>query len=199
MTEQIPNHNLKKLKELMARLSQTDRIFEMGNGISNIIPDEEMYEKVLKIVLEFTESKYGIFGYIDADGAFVCPSMTKGVWEQCEVIDKDIVFSPETWGDSIWGRSIREKKTLYANKSFSVPDGHIPIDRALMVPIMYRKNVIGLFEVANKESDYDEKDIHLLETIAVRIAPILNARLRYQQMEEELAEIKKTLERSHGT
>ena len=34
------------------------------------------------------------------------------------------------------------------NAHFEVPEGHIPMIRALMVPIIYRGELIGLFEVA---------------------------------------------------
>lgn len=39
--------------------------------------------------------------------------------------------------------------------------------------------------VGNKKTDYDENDRKMLETIADRIAPILNARLRRDRQEKE--------------
>ena len=51
-----------------------------------------MYGEVLNIVLETTQSKYGVFGYINDKGALVCPSMTKDIWDQCQLSDKDIII-----------------------------------------------------------------------------------------------------------
>ena len=78
--------------------------------------DEEMYGNVLEIVLEEMKSRFGVFGYIDRDGTLVCPSMTKNIWDKCQIPDKDIVFPRETWGNSIWARALIEGKTIYSNK-----------------------------------------------------------------------------------
>ena len=52
--------------------------------------DEQMYGQVLQEVLKATESKHGVFGYVDEDGSLVLPSLTRDVWEQCRVPEKDI-------------------------------------------------------------------------------------------------------------
>jgi len=148
-------------------------------------PGDEMYGEVLQVVLEVMESKYGVFAYIDEDGTAVAPSMTKDVWEECQIPGKDIRFPRETWGESIWARAIREKRSLYSNQPGRVPQGHIPIDRVLVVPILYQGEVIGHLEVANKATDYDEEDKERLETIASKVAPILAARLQRDRQEKE--------------
>ena len=193
------NQQLEASNQQLRASEQTIRKSEqeltIRNKIANIfltIPDEDMYEEVLPVVLETLESKFGVFGYIDEEGAFVCPSMTKDIWDKCKVPGKNIIFPRETWGDSIWARAIREKNTLHSNKPFTVPKGHIPVRRALMVPIIHQSETIGLFEVANKETDYNDEDIRLLETIADYIAPVLNARLQrdWKEREREQAEEK---------
>ena len=140
--------------------------------------DEEMYADILQILLEVMESEFGVFGYLDEKGDFVVPSMTRGVWEKCNVPDKDIVFPRDTWGDTTWPRTIREKKTIWTNeRSIKIPEGHLAIFRHISMPIVHRGEAIGLIMVANKESDYIEEDIKLLETIGQAIAPILFGRL----------------------
>ncbi|MCJ7808931.1 MAG: GAF domain-containing protein, partial [Desulfobulbaceae bacterium] len=181
------------LNEIAERLGKvTERIlaekalqrseFELRkrNRIANIfltIPDEEMYGEVLQVILEAMESKHGVFGYIDEKENLVCPSMTRDIWVQCQIPDKEIVFSREKWG-GIWGRALIEKKILYSNELLRVPEGHLPIHRVLVEPIIYQEKVIGLLIVANKPSDYDEKDLALQENLVGFIAPVLIARLQ---------------------
>ncbi len=151
------------------------------------IPGEEMYHEVLKIILEVMESPFGVFGYIDKDGSFMVPSMTRHIWDECQVPQKSIIFRRETWGDSSWPRAIREKKPNYSNElSAKIPEGHVPIQRHISLPILYRGEVIGLFQVANKETDYAEADVRSLGTIAAYVAPILSARLERLRHEQEL-------------
>jgi PAS domain S-box-containing protein len=157
-----------------------NRELTLRNEIAYIFinePDEGMYSKVLDAILKSLESRYGLFGYIDEVGNLVLPSITKDIWDECEIPDKTIVFPPEKWG-GIWGKALIEKKTLFSNNPMSVPNGHIPISRVLVVPIIFKKKVIGIFEIANKAINYDYTDRNLLEIIAEKTAPVLYSRLQ---------------------
>ncbi len=141
------------------------------------IADKDMYGEVLDIVLREMKSRFGVFGFLNDRGEFVCPSMTRDVWDVCQIPDKDIVLPPEKWGSSNWGESLRTGQVTFSNMRSSVPVGHIDIERSLNVPINHHGQTIGLLMVANKDSDYDQGDIALLKMIADHLSPILNARL----------------------
>ena len=151
----------------------------LRNEISDIfltVPDDEMYGEVLQVLLKAMESKYGIFGYIDEQDTLVIPSMTRDIWEECQIPDKTIIYPREQWA-GIWGRALKEKKILYKNEDLHVPAGHIPIERVICAPILYRGKLIGLLEIANRVTDYGDEDREFLDIISAKIAPILNARL----------------------
>ena len=172
----------KRAEEALAIQKRIDNIFLT-------IPDEEMYNEVLKVILDVMQSPFGVFGYIDEDGALVVPSMTRHIWDKCQVIDKTFRFPRYTWGDSSWPRAIREKKYNYTNEISTVtPEGHIPVQKHISLPILFHDEVIGLLQVANKETDYTEADISMLVAIAGHIAPILSARLKRERVEEALRE-----------
>ena len=161
---------------------------------------DKMYGEALEAVLKAMKSKYGMFGYIDESGALVCPSMTKDVWDRCRLPGKTIVFPRETWG-GIWGRAMAEKRTICSNTPFHVPEGHVPIHRAIGVPIIYQGEVIGLLLVGNKEADYDKDDRELLEMAADHIALTLYPRLQSESQEKkrkQAEEIQRGLVRDLG-
>ncbi len=169
-------------------LSKSERALSIEKQIADIFLtclDEEVYGEVLNVVLKIQRSQYGYFGYIDEDGALVMPSMTLNVWQECQIVQKSIVFPRENWGERLWGRALRERKSFYANGPFSVPEGHVPIQSFLTVPILYRGESIGLLSVANKEGDYTDEDRKIQEGIAGHIAPILHARLQRDRQEKE--------------
>jgi signal transduction histidine kinase len=175
-------------KQARQELQEKERELGIRNRISHLFlttPDNEMYAEVLQVVLEVMKSKYGVFGYINSDGALVCPSMTRDIWHQCQMPEKEIVFPREIWG-GIWGKALIEKKSLYSNDPFQVPQGHIPILRAMDVPIIYQGKVIGNLMVGNKQTDYDVEDLGSLEAIANHIAPVLHARLQRDKHENNL-------------
>jgi len=163
-------------------------LLEVQNRIANILlttPRDEMYGEVLDVVLEATGSVYGVFAYIDEDGAAVAPSMSRNVWAECRIVDKSTRFPSEAWGNCSWGRSIREKKSIILDTPGKVPEGHVPIERAIAVPVIFQDRAIGVFEVANKRTPYANSDVAVLEKIASFIAPALHARLLHQFEEKK--------------
>jgi len=196
----------RKLAE--ADLLRNQRELAVRNRIAEVfltISDEKMFEGVLRIILEVLNSRYGVFGYIDEKGDLIVPTMTRHVWDQCNVPEKDIVFPRENWGNSAWPKAIRDKRTNYSNEpSVGIPKGHIPIDRQISMPLIHKGEVVGLIQVANKESEYTAEDIHLLETMGKAIAPVLDARLQRDRQdrdrrnaEEKLIKTVAELERSN--
>jgi PAS domain S-box-containing protein len=186
-------------KRAEEELQQSERIKTVMSQIANAfltVPDEEMYAEVLAVVLKATKSKFGIFGFISENGDLIIPSMTREIWSECQVPDKSIVFPSDTWGHSLWGRAIREKKALYSNSPFHTPEGHIHIDNFLTVPIVFGNKTIGLLSVANREQGYAEEHKNLLERVTTYISPILNARLQRDQQEHERKKTEEELRES---
>lgn len=174
-------------KQAEKRLQESQRELTIRNEIARIFltaPDDEIYAQVLQAVLEAMESQLGGFGYIDEQGDLVCPSLAGNAWDQCRVAEKAVVFPHRTW-QGMPGRALTGKKTICSNKPFSLPEGHVPVVRALDVPIVHQGELIGNLLVGNKETDYDEKDVRLLETVAAHVAPILQARLQRDRKERD--------------
>lgn len=157
---------------------QFDATRERLTHILLTTPEEEMYADVLDHLLAVFESQFGYFGYIDEVGDLVCPSMTRHIFPRCQVADKDIVFKREAWG-GLWGRILTERRSLIKNLIHKVPEGHLPLYRSFGSPILYRGALIGQFHFANRQRDYDDNDVALLEQICDFVAPVLNARLRH--------------------
>ena len=184
-----PRQEIHEHKDIREALQESVLEMKTRNKILEIFhtaPDEQVYGELLELVLEVFKSKFGTFGYFDREGHFVIPLMTREIyWQKCQVPDKEIIFKKGTF-TGIWARAIKEKKTLYSNEGpFNTPKGHITIKNTMVTPIIYHDRVISSIHLANKETDYDEGDRRLLETIADQIAPVLNARLQRDRLEKE--------------
>jgi PAS domain S-box-containing protein len=175
-------------KQAVETLRRSERRKTILNRIASIfltVPDDEMYAEVLAVVLQAVGSELGIFGFIAENGDLVIPSLTGTVWKECQVTEKSVVFPPATWGQSLWGTAILEKRPFYSDGPFRTPDGHIPIHCFLTVPIVYGNETIALISVANSEQSYTDENKDLLDDIAKNISPILNARLQRDRQEQE--------------
>ena len=172
--------DITRYKQTEERLRQSECEMRTRSRIADIfltVANEKMYGKVLEILLKVLKSKYGLFGYIDKNNDLVCPSLTKGVWNKSKISDNDTVIPRKRWG-SIWKQILDEGNSLYSNNMHHVSTDHLAINRSLLVPIIDKGKSIGLLAVANKTTDYSEKDKQLLDSIAGYIGPILGARLQ---------------------
>jgi signal transduction histidine kinase/DNA-binding NarL/FixJ family response regulator len=147
--------------------------------------DDEMYADVLELLLDHFQSQFGYFGYIHENGDLIVPSMTRDIFDLCQVDQKDIVFHKPDW-KGLWGRILTEKVTLIKNEFHQVPKGHLPIYRSIGTPIIYRDELIGQFHLANRKWDYTSQDVTMLEGIANMVAPVLSARIHRDRKEREL-------------
>ncbi len=93
-------------KRVQQELALKNRIAKIFLTKSN----EEMFDAVLQVVLRYFHSRSGLFGYVDDDGAMVCPSAISDVGENGQIASKSIRFSREIWsakcGHSLLGEEI---------------------------------------------------------------------------------------------
>ena len=175
------------------------RQFHVGKEIVRIFAtgsEEDMYGEMLDVVLDALDSTIGIFGYVDETGGLVCPSLTREVWDQCQMPGKDIRFPRESWG-GIWGRAMLEQKACYANEPFEVPEGHVPVLRTMDVPLVHHGVLVGNLMVGNKATDYDDEDLQLMQSVGDMIAPVLHARVQRDQLDRQREKAERALRQAH--
>jgi PAS domain S-box-containing protein len=162
-------------------------IADLSKGLLESIPIDDISYRVLEHAKRLTGSTFGYVGYIDPEsGYLVSSTMTRDVWDQCHVPEKDIVF--EKFG-GLWGWVLENRQPLMTNapsedpRSSGVPVGHVPIERFLSVPAMIGGELVGQIALANPESDYGERDMRLTQ----RLASIYALALQRKRAEDALA------------
>jgi PAS domain S-box-containing protein len=183
--------------------SLKEKTFELSvrNKISDIFltaEDDKMYSEVLNVLLDSMQSNYGIFGYINENGDFVAPTTSETVWEKGNIANKSIVFPKETWEKSTLATALKEKKIQCVNQpSKNSSIGQTIFSRQISAPIIFHNKVIGLIQVANKKTDYSEKDLKIFGSILFTLAPILDARLNRDLETKRKNNVIKDLENSN--
>ena len=175
---------------------KTEKNLELRKKIAEAfitVSGNDIFRTVLEITMEHFHSKYGFLGYIHNNGDMVIPTLSREIWTECQMEDVDIVFSQNQWG-GLWGQSLREMRSIIANDSLDLPQGHVQLQRVLIVPIIFRDALIGQIAIADKQEDYTQEDKQSLEDIADYIAPILNARLKMIRAEADLVQNKEKAE-----
>ncbi len=162
--------------------------------IFNEVQGDKVYDFILDVVLKALESTYGVFCYLNYDGEIVCLSIEKNSWTEHQLPEKAMILTQDDWLD-IWGRSVLEKDTFVSHDPFNIPGSKILIQNLLDVPISHRKTVLGHILIANKSSNFTDKDKSLLETITNYISPLLKLRLKHKNTQKKLKESKRALKK----
>jgi diguanylate cyclase (GGDEF)-like protein/PAS domain S-box-containing protein len=163
--------------EMVDALEASRRELELHARIATIFltaAADAMFTDTLAVVREALGARWGLFGYLDADGALVAPSVDEAVWEECRGEAKELRFTADTWSDSTWARALRTGHTQVLAGPGKVPEGHVPISRAVATPIMHGRQAIGIFIVAERETPFGDDDVRLLESIAASTSPVLH-------------------------
>jgi PAS domain S-box-containing protein len=179
-------------------LEQDSAVNKVKADLFNALLRSESVEDISMLVLQharrLTGSAYGYVGHIDLEtGYLISSTMTRDIWESCNVEGKDVVFK-EFKG--LWGWVLRNRKPLLTNspdqdpRSSGTPKGHIPIDRFISVPAVFEGKVVGQISLANPGRDYDERDLDLLESLA----GVFALALYRKRVEEELKKHREQLE-----
>jgi PAS domain S-box-containing protein len=131
---------------------------------------EDISLLVLDHARQLTGSSFGFVGYIEPHtGYLVSPTLTRDIWDSCNVPDKDIVF--KQFG-GLWGWVLEHKTSLLTNhladepRSTGVPAGHLPIRRFLSAPALIGETLVGQIALANAERNYTSDDLELIERMA---------------------------------
>ncbi len=175
----------------------TDSMHELSVSIMAAVSLSEVSDLALTQALKLTRSRFGYAGYIDPKTGFlVCPTMTKEIWERCQVDRKRVVF--ETFS-GLYGWSLDKKTAVLSNtpsidsRSCGTPEGHIPIQRVMCIPVMDGDKLVGQISVANSDTDYTESDMINLQRLSSIFSLGIIAKLEEEAKNSFIADLEKAL------
>lgn len=176
----------KKVEKALARELEINKdLANLSRKLLESVPIENISDMILEYAQNLTHSPYGFVGFIEPEtGYMISPTMTRNVWTECHVEDKNIVF--QKFG-GMWGWVLNNKQALLTNnpqedkRSTGTPEGHIPIETYLAVPAMVEDQLVGLISLANADK-YTSEDLKIVE----RLADIYALAIRRKHSEEAI-------------
>ncbi|MBF0226056.1 MAG: GAF domain-containing protein [Desulfobacterales bacterium] len=174
-------------------------IAELATALVSSQSIETISELVLNHAKLLTGSLFGYVGFIDPQtGYLVVPTLTKDIWNSCQIENKTIFFKEFT---GLWGWGLKNKKSFLTNtpnsdkRSSGVPSGHIEIKRFICAPAMIGDTMVGQLGLANASDDYTEKDLALLERLAALYAIAIHRKKNEDRL-EKLSQLNESLIKS---
>jgi PAS domain S-box-containing protein len=145
-------------------------LFAALRGCLNTPNIEALSHLALDHCRALTASEFGFVGYLEPETGFLMtPTMTRGIFAQCQVAGKTVVFEKPS---GLGGWVLDQRSPLVANEPFShpasvgTPPGHLPIRKFMGVPCVSQGQVLGMIALANKDSDYDDQDLGIVNAFA---------------------------------
>ncbi len=195
-SEQLTNE-IKERKRAAEEQARLQRRLEALWRIARLIDVDyqTLCDHVLVEIMDMTQSRYAFHGFLNEDESVMSLySWSMEALADCQIRTKPVEYRISEAG--LWGDGVRERKTLIINdyqadhpSKKGLPAGHVPLTRVLVVPIFSHGRVVALAAVANKASDYEEKDARQIEAFVTSVQVILERR----KMEESLQQSQKEL------
>ncbi len=157
---------------------------------------QEITDFALEEAVRLTESKIGYLAFMNADETeLTMHAWSKSAMEQCQIIDKPIVYQVDQTG--LWGEAVRQRKPVITNDYAApnpakkgCPEGHVSVTRHVNVPIFDGSRIVLVAGVGNKQDPYDESDIRQLTLLMQGMWQLIQRR----QADEELRKARDELE-----
>jgi PAS domain S-box-containing protein len=129
---------------------------------------QELLDFTLNEAITLTGSTIGYIYFYDATKQeFTLNSWSGAVMRQCAVAEPQAVYHLEKTG--LWGEAVRQGRPLVVNDFAApnplkkgVPQGHVPLERYLTIPVFNEEQIVAVVAVANKSEDYNDSDTRQL-------------------------------------
>ncbi len=132
----------------------------------------ELLQKFLDEAEKLTGSEVGFFHFVEDDQKTLSLQTwsTNTMKNMCTTEGTDRHYPISKAG--VWVDCVRKRKPVihndYANLPHKkgLPEGHTPIIRELVVPVIRQKKIVGILGVGNKGTDYHQQDVNTVKQLA---------------------------------
>lgn len=133
---------------------------------------EEVLQKTLDEIGTLLDSPVGFYHFVDGDQKTLSLQAwsTRTVKEFCKAEGKGMHYAIDQAG--VWVDCVHQKQAVIHNDYPSLshrkglPEGHAPVIRELVVPIMRGGKVVAILGIGNKPVDYTDKDAEIVSYLA---------------------------------
>jgi len=171
-------------KRVSAALESANARLEALWSVASLVESDfkSTCDHILNSIVSMTTSKYGFYGFMDADErTMTIHSWSGEAMHDCSMVDKPTCYQIDQVG--VWGEAIRRREPLILNdyraahpakKGF--PAGHVQLERILVVPYINHGTIISVAAVANRNEDYDETDVWQIQAFLSAVQEMLDRR-----------------------
>ena len=161
---------------------------------------KELLQKTLDEIGQLTHSPIGFLHFVESDRKTLSLQAwsTRTLEEFCSAEGKGAHYPIEKAG--VWVDCFHEKRPVTHNDYSALPhrkglpDGHPPVIRELLVPIMRSGRVVAILGIGNKPEDYTQQDIGVASYLADVAWEIAMRKFAEEELKKAYKKLNATLE-----
>ena len=150
---------------------------------------DELLTRTLDEAELLTGSQVGFFHFVEADQNTLALQTwsTNTLRHMCKAAGKGLHYPADSAG--VWVDALRQRAPVIYNdypgvaQRKGLPEGHAPLQRILVVPVMRHHQVVALLGMGNKPLDYTDPDVESV----TRLANLAWDIVQTKRVEQELA------------
>lgn len=150
----------------------------------------QFLDQTLDQLIYSTGSKLGyIFLYDEDKEEFKLHSFSATVMKECRIQLRNQRYQLSEVG--LWGEVVRQKNEVIINdyQAFNplkkgYPPGHVILYNFISIPVYSNGQIVAVVGAANKESDYNEKDLLNLKLLMNTIWPMVELRQQQEKLRQ---------------
>jgi GAF domain-containing protein len=127
----------------------------------------------LEEAIKITGSKISyLYAVNEAEDELIGMGWSKSAMAECSMFNKPVVYKLAETG--IWGDALRERQPIITNDyptcpkptKKGIPQGHVPIERHMNIPVFVGDKIVAVTGVGNKPVDYTQGDVKAFSVFA---------------------------------
>lgn len=153
---------------------------------------QELLQETLDEIERLTGSQVGFFHFLsDNQENISLRAWSKRTVEQyCNVQNyqpRYKISQAGVWVDCVWQRKpvIHNHFSELTNRK-GMPEGHVKIERELVVPVIRNNKIVAIIGVGNKQVDYTERDVQIVSRLADLAWDITEIKASTESLKEHL-------------
>ncbi|WP_347839829.1 PAS domain S-box protein [uncultured Draconibacterium sp.] len=177
---------------------KTAQVMLMEKSLSQNV--SEIIKSFLTEAEKLTKSQIGFYHFIsnDQENILLQEWSDNTAMNYCKVVDNPEHYPISKAG--VWADCVHERKPVvhndYENLSHKkgMPEGHAPLVRELVVPVIRGEKVKAIFGVGNKPTNYSEDDTKLIQQLADFAWEIIDRKLAQDELAQSEEKFKSYVE-----
>lgn len=180
-----------------ARLETMERLNQMAEA-----DEHELCHFALEEGVALTGSKVGYLAFVsDDEQALTMYAWNSFALEQCCTLEAPIVYRVDETG--LWGEAVRQRRPVITNDYSAavagkkgLPEGHVPIQRHMNVPVFAGERIVAIAGVGNKDTAYTAGDVRQLSLLMNGMWSLLQRQQALYALRESEAKLRAFAEQS---